>query len=242
MNMTTVASVAAPVGFCQRCPTRNYCAAADLQPVELELLPQIMHLGRSLPKGAHAFRAGDPVDGEYHVRSGTLKTYFTSHSGVECVTGFYLPGEILPGFKHGGYHTHSAAALDNASICMERPNADRHERAEIQRLLGLIRRHHYHVSSVALKQQINLHATTARARFAGFCVDMMERLHKLERNPTFISTPMSRTDIANFLGLTLESLSRAISALKREGVITADRQAIEIVQPQTLRKMAPHLC
>ena len=242
MNMTTFSAVSAPAGFCQRCPTRNHCVAAELEPAELNQLSRIMNLGRTLPKGAHAFVTGEPVQNEYHVRSGVLKTYFTNSEGVECITGFYLPGEVVPSFNRNGYHTHSALALTDATVCIEHTQAGHPITPELERLRFLIGNRGQQTTSRVLHQQINLHATSAQARFAGFCTDMMDRLQSLKRTPSYIPTPMSRTDIASFLGITLESLSRVISTLKRSGVITADRQGIDILQPEAVRSMAAHLC
>ena len=69
----------------------------------------------------------------------------------------------------------------------------------------------------------------------------MQRVATLQRDATYIPTPMSRGDIASYLGLTPESLSRALSALKQQGVIEADRHHVEILKPNRLAVSASHL-
>ena len=96
-------------------------------------------------------------------------------------------------------------------------------------------------ASIDTRHQINLKQSAVQARFAGFCVMLGARLQRLGRSPHYLPTPMSRTDIASYLGMTLESLSRVISKLHAARVIRASRDHIEVLQPETLETLGLHV-
>ena len=223
-------------GACAHCPTQNYCIAACLNDTQLFELEQAMNLGSQLAPGEHLFVAGDLAAHQYHVRSGCLKSYYITTSGDEHVTGFFLAGEILPSFNVNGKHAQSAVALNNVSVCAIDLGAD--VSAPVWRA---ITEHTQQMMNAAVTHQLNSKSPTAQSRVAGFCIDLMQRLAKLERAPTYIPTPMSRRDIASYLGITPESLSRALTSMKQTGVIAADRHHIEILRPDQLRSLAPQL-
>ena len=202
-------------------------------------LSRIMNFGRRLKSGEHAFVAGDKAQQQYHVRSGMLKSYFINGQGDEYVTGFYLPGEVVPNYIKEGRHAHSVVALEEASVCVVH-NTPAHQRDNARVWQAISARSHG-MTSQGLTHQINMKVTSAEGRFAGFCVDLMQRLRQLHRDPCHLPTPMTRTDIASYLGLTLESLSRVISKMKKNGVISADRQHINVLTPETLKTLALHL-
>ena len=77
-----------------------------------------------------------------------------------------------------------------------------------------------------------------QARFAAFCVLYAKNLTRLGRQEAFLPMPMSRTDLANYLGMTLESLSRVVNQLHRAEVIKAALDRIEIVDAETLHGLA----
>ena len=106
-----------------------------------------------------------------------------------------------------------------------------------RRLLQLIAEHDMQ-SQLHL---INLSQSRAELRIAGFLSQLMKRLSKLGFDARHIPTPMSRTDIANHLGLTLECLSRVLSRWRKAGVINSSRDHIEILQPQEIDTTAYHL-
>ena len=228
--------------FCSTCPTRAHCIARGLSEADLAVLRNCMRPGRTLAGGKHLFLSGDPATHQYHVRSGTLMSYHNNQGGDEFVTGFYLAGDVVPNFVVDGTHRHSVVALEHASVCAIRQSPDA---GTLNGLPGsvwsVLTRYAHDASTRALSHQLNLKIASAEARFAGFCVEMMRRLKSLHRDPTDIPTPMRRTDIASYLGLTLESLSRVMSRLSRRGIICADRQYVKVLDEKTLTSLAPHL-
>jgi len=224
---------------CRQCPTRRVCIAAAANEDQLNRLPQHLRCIETVPSGHHLFYAGDSANAQYHVRSGMVKTYTINAQGDEYVTGFYLPGDIVGVVHSDNCHAESALALETASVC-ELNDEALVQLAEIGLTTALVKRLAVSANT-AMRQQINLQHTSAQGRFAGFCMMFSARLSRLGRCPTHLPTPMSRTDIANYLGMTLESLSRVISKLQATKVVRAKRDHIEILKPETLKTLGLHV-
>ncbi|MGK0223493.1 MAG: CRP/FNR family transcriptional regulator [Limisphaerales bacterium] len=224
---------------CRACPTRAYCVAKTLGDRQLSELTQLMQPPETFGKGEYVVVAGDRSGGSRsHVRSGSFKSYFVSRQGEETVTGFYLSGDLLPSYTELGRTQCSVVALETSSLCQLVADGTRDaSHALMSALLATTEE----IAGTELGHQINLKHSSAQARTAGFLVQMMHRLERLDRQPEQIPTPMSRTDIANYLGLTLESLSRTISKMKQAGIIRAERDQITVVKRDALETLAMHL-
>ncbi len=216
---------------CMQCPTRSYCIAARLPVTELHRLPSLFKGNPSISKGEHVFRSGDIASNQFHVRSGTFKTYVISRDGEETVTGFYLPGDVIGNIQEDGRYVESACALETGSLCLL-PDTKIAEGVDTDINLALYK-HLAAQSQVSMAHHLNLHENSAQTRFIRFCRTYQKRPAARDRDTLVLPTPMSRTDLASYLGLTLESLSRVISRLNKAGVIKASRQQIEIVESAT---------
>jgi CRP/FNR family transcriptional regulator, anaerobic regulatory protein len=224
---------------CRVCPTRTVCIAADAWPDQIDRLPEFIQCLHAIAPGKHLYQAGDAAVAQYYVRSGMVKTYTINSQGYEYVTGFYQPGEIFGHVHLNGCHAEFAVALETASICKLDDNGFQ-SCAELG-MSSVLFKHLAANAYIDLCHQINLKQTSARSRFAGFCVTMSARLARLGRNPARIPTPMSRTDIASYLGMTQESLSRIIATLHAANVIYATREHIDVLQTETLSTLGLHV-
>ena len=224
---------------CSVCPTRPVCLAKDLDESDRGRLEEIMDPFVCVETRNYLYRAGDVASHHYHVRSGMFKTYTINSNGDEYVTGFYLPGQIIGCAQIDGKHTESAIALETSSACrLLEKNLNKLSSIGIAstlfRLLAereVLRNRHI----------LNLNQTRAEARVTGFLIDMSGRFSLLGRCPDHISTPMSRTDIANYLGMTLETLSRALARLVKTGVLQTTKDYIKIKQPETVQLLGLHM-
>jgi CRP/FNR family transcriptional regulator len=197
-------------------------------------LPNVMACTDPVPAGTHLYRAGDPVGSQFHIRSVMVKTYAIGAEGDEWVTGFHLPGDVIGIVHADGLHTESAVTLETCSTCLL-PEASVPEDANVTRALL---RHLGEKSRLQQMHQLSLRQSSAEVRAAAFCVHLSARLERLGRNSAYLPTPMSRTDIASFIGMSLESLSRVLSKLSAAGVVDAQRDHIEILQMDTLKAVA----
>ncbi len=225
---------------CALCPTRQLCAARDLNEAALTELGQCISVTQPMNKGDFLYRTGDPAQAWFVVRSGVFKTVTVTPDGEEYVTGFYYPGEILGlDGPADGAHGSTAVAIASSTACalslMDLPeiwslgagNSLLRLIAEQQRNEALLR--------------INLSQSRADARIAGFLKLLMDRTGRLGFDPKTLPMPMSRTDLANHLGLTLECVSRVLSKWRRAGVIDTDRTTVRILEPAALATAAYHL-
>lgn len=185
--------------------------ALDLGEGDLPMeLGQVMHFGR----GAEIFGQGEKADSLYKVVSGWVRTYRILRDGRRQVEGFYLAGEYF-GIEAGGHHRASAEALGPATVQVVRRTAlnDLAARrgdvaATLFRLaMQGLERANEHVAMLSHK--------TACERVAGFLLDIAERADVRSG----LELPMSRQDMADYLSLTIETVSRTLSQLQAEGLI-----------------------
>lgn len=236
-----------------RVPTRSHhvsCADCSLNPIclpmavnekELDELDGIIKRSRPMKKGEHLFRAADPFESIYAVRSGTIKTYSVTEDGEEQVTGFYLPGEVLgvDGISTN-VHSNSAKALETAAVC-EIP-FDKLETLSAR--IPSLQRHFFQLMSreIQADQQLImlLSKKNAEARIASFLLGISTRHTKRGLSPNRFRLPMSRNDIGNLLGLAVETVSRVFTRLQKQDVIHADGKEVEILDMQVLCHMSNH--
>ena len=225
---------------CALCPTRQLCAARDLTDAGLAELGSCVSVTVPMSKGDFLYRAGDPAASWFVVRSGVFKTVTVTPDGEEYVTGFYYPGEVLglDGPADGSY-SGTAAAIASSTACALNL-ADLPKIWSIGAGNSLLRLIAEHQRNDALLR-INLSQSRADARIAGFLKLLMDRTERLGFDPKTLSMPMSRTDLANHLGLTLECVSRVLSKWRRAGVIDTDRTTMRILEPDALSTAAYHL-
>jgi CRP/FNR family transcriptional regulator len=225
---------------CEACPTRAVCLASDVEGSALEALADCVRPGGTLHKGDFLYRAGDDADRCYVVRSGVFKTFTVTAAGDEYVVGFHYPGTLigLTG-QASGCHTDSAVALETGTACRIRLEDmpalwEIGSGGSLMRLLG-------ESEEIAANDHINLGQARADARVAGFLLQLSRRHGRLGRDRQVLHTPMSRTDLSNYLGMTLECLSRVLSRFGKAGLISTRRGEIVLERPAELATLAFHL-
>ena len=198
------------------------------------------HLVTSAPidAGRYLYRAGDPASCHYHVRSGAFKTCAVNAAGDEFVTGFFFPGELIGCAQRDGLHCDSAVALEVSTVCAlgagELPGLWANGfGGRLQTLMA-------DREARAAQHAMNLVQTRADARVAGYLLLLAERLGSLGWRRDVLPMPMSRTDLAGYLGMTLESLSRVFSRFTQAGLIRATRSHVEILDLATLTTVGYH--
>lgn len=227
---------------CRSCALNRICLPAHLSAQEARVLDGAVERGRKLSAGAALFHTGMPMQALYVVRSGSAKSYCLTIDGEEHVRGFHLPGEVvgLEGFADG-QHTCEVVALEPVQCC--RLPLHRLERLietlpglrrEILRLLG-------RSLDDAQRRYEDLGTMDAKGRIARFLVGLSERLEHRGLSATQFRLSMSRGDIAHHLGLTLETVSRVLGALKREGSIEVQARYIKLLDLEALRSSATKL-
>ncbi len=192
---------------------QNQSRPAGLKPGSLSQSMDLMGATMAYPRNSEIFGEGEPAEYLYKVISGSIRTYKIMPDGRRQVAGFYLPGDVF-GLEFADEHTLSAEAIDNAKVLIVKHyalNALAGGNASIaQQLFALTGRELRRVQDHVL-----LLIKNAKERVAGFLLEMADRAS----TGKFIELPMSRQDIADYLGLTIETVSRTLSALETAGAI-----------------------
>lgn len=216
------------------------CLPADLRSIlghECERL--VVHYADPLPKGTRIFGEGQEFSGLFAIRSGCVKKYHLMADGQEQIVGFFFRGDILGLSGVGGdVYMMTAETLDTTSVC-EIPfdNLDRlaHTRPEVRRKLYELL-HQQFVAETRL--QNILRTPSSESRVAAFLVYLAEHFSNKGLSRTRLHLPMTRRDIANYLGLTVETVSRTFSQFAKNEILRVENRDIGITQPEKLQKIA----
>ena len=224
---------------CANCALNALCLPAAIGGHDLARLDDIVKRRRPLERGEFLFREGDRHHALFVVRKGAIKTSTTLPEGDAQVLGFHLPGEIigLDGVADER-HQATAEALEEASVC-EIPFA---KLSEIAAQLPALQRQLYRiVSREFVREQrhpVMMGRKHAMTRLALFLHSVSERRRDHDLEPHEFQLSMSRQDLASYLGLVIETVSRAFSRLQTQRVIDVDRRRVRILDATALGQLA----
>ena len=224
---------------CGDCRLNSICLPLALESDDVVKLDEIVRRGRPLQKNEHLYREKDTFNSIYAVRSGSIKAYRVTGGGQEQVTGFYFPGEIIgmDGICKNTY-ANSAKALETSAVC-EIP-FNRLEELSVQ--LPSMQRHFFQLMSqeITSDQQLItlLSKNSAEERIAALLLSISARNARRKLSGTHFRLPMSRTDIGNYLGLTIETVSRVFSRFNKLGLIVVEGKEITLLNLDEIMAIA----
>lgn len=224
---------------CANCRLSTICLPLALRQEEIAQLDDIVQRGRPLQKNQHLYREGEEFHSIYAVRSGAIKAYSVTDEGEEQVTGFYFPGEILgmDGIGQNRYAS-SAQAMDVSAIC-EIP-FNRMEELSVK--LPTMQKHFFKLLSQEIVEDQRhitlLSKNSAEERLAALLLSISARHSRRGLSANSFRLPMSRGDIGNFLGLTIETVSRVFSRFAKQELIAVSNKEVSILQLEALRQIA----
>lgn len=224
---------------CNKCQQNHLCLPKGLDPTEMDEFSTIVKHSRIMPRGSHIFRQGDRLRSLYLVRSGMAKCYVSAPDGTEQIVGFRLPGDMLGLDALGDeIHTSSAVTLDSTSLCEL-------SFSQYEKLCG---------TQVGLWKQISarfgkelshdhellmlIGQKSVEERLAIFLLKLSQRMAERGFSATEYNLSMTRYDIANFLGVTAETISRTFSRFEKIGLLKIERKKIRIKDLFRLRDLA----
>jgi len=223
---------------CQDCSLYRLCLPLGLHYNELNKLDQIITRSQSYKRGQSLFSAENAFKSLYVVRSGSFKTTISASDGREQVTGFYFPGEFigLDAIHHESYQS-TAKALESSSVC-ELPYDSLQEigkempQLQIQLLTRLSKELAGDKSLMLL-----LGKKTSDEKLATYLLSLSKRFHDRGFSATDFQLSMSRGDIANHLGLAVETVSRIFSRFQDDGLISIAGKAISLQDMDKLKAL-----
>jgi CRP/FNR family transcriptional regulator len=224
---------------CADCGVRDQALCASLSDEELESLNRLGRR-RKIEKNETIAWAGDDNLVCANLLSGVLKLSATTADGREQIVGLLYPADFV-GQPFAEQVDYSITALTDAEICafprepFERALADhaRMERLLLQRVLAAL--------GDARGRIVSLGRGSAAGKIAGFLLDLADRAastgcRATPAGPLTFDLPLSRGEMADVLGLTIETVSRQMTALKRAGIIALPGgRAITLIDPERLR-------
>jgi len=223
---------------CSQCNLRELCLPMGLTEPELGQLDSLVRQRQRVQRGQHLYRSGDAFAAIYAIKTGFFKTDVLLEDGREQVTGFQMAGEIL-GFDGIGpeKHTCNAVALEDSEVCVI-PFA---ELEHYSRAIGALQ-HHFHkvMSREIVRDQgvmMLLGIMRAEERLAAFLLNLSQRFTARGYSPTEFNLRMTRNEIGSYLGLKLETVSRAFSHFQEQGIIKVHQKHIQILDVAGLRQL-----
>ena len=202
---------------CAACSARvlSVCNAADEH--QLAALAEL-----TTPVDVEAHRtfimAGEPASYLFNITEGVVKVYRLLPDGRQQITGFLFPGDFL-GLATGNAYAFSAEAVTPVRYC-------RFARKPLERFLGDAPRMERQLLTIASnelaaaqEQMVVLGRKTAREKLASFLITLSQRMKRLGKPEDMLDLPMSRADIADYLGLTTETVSRTFTQFRTSGLI-----------------------
>ena len=237
MNMQI--NTRSPLQFPGRAPTMTHESPAE---IDIEALRKYVPvLRRKLSAGQYVYRAGQPFQALFLVHVGFLKTCELADDGREQVTGFRMRGDFVGVESIGlGVYSCDVVALEDSEVwelpyppvltaCMEIPDLQMRLTAA---LADEIRRDR--------SWMLALGTLTAEQRVAAFLLDVAGRYARLGFSDRHFILRMGRADMANFLALKHETVSRALSRLHDMGCICVQRREVRVLDIDSLHAQAGH--
>ena len=225
--------------FCSSCVFGRVCLPHQVDKTALnELHCLVEHAGPYEP-GAHIFRIGERFNAIYAVRDGMIKTCFYDDTGREQVLGFHLPGEMI-GLNaiHPERYPCEAVVVDTAYVCRFSFPA----LATLASRLPHVQKELFRLLSKDIGNAALLAGDySADERLAAFLIGLSDRFAERGYSGASFRLAMSRGDIANYLRLAAETVSRVLRRFQDNGLIGVDGRDVTILRPDELTAIARNL-
>jgi CRP-like cAMP-binding protein len=195
---------------------------------------ELMGAPMSFSRNSEIYGENEPADYLYKVVSGTVRTYKVLNDGRRQIGGFYLPGDMF-GLESGDEHSFSAEAITDAKVLVIKRSAvvslaarDTEVARQLWSLTGL--------ELQRVQDHILLLIKSAQERVASFLIEMADRIASSNE----LQLPMSRQDIADYLGLTIETVSRTLTQFEDAAMIAlpTSRRVVLRNRPALMRLKA----
>ncbi len=224
---------------CSVCVLRQFCLPAGLSSADMAIVDGLVKERVHLKKGESLYQHGDRLGSVYSVRFGSLKTEHCLADGRNQVIGFHLPGEIvgLDGIGDGHYQS-DAIALEESEVCLIKYEAFE----ELACQVPVLQNQFHKIMSRELTQDrhhlLSLGAMRAEERLATFFLSLSQRLAARGHRHNELDLCMSRSDIASYLGIKVETVSRMLSRFSEAGSIQINYRHINLIDMDGLYELA----
>jgi CRP/FNR family transcriptional regulator len=235
---STVVALHTAEPHCAACALRGLCLPAGLDGHDLARLEAAIRVRLRVKRKDTLFRPGDRFNALYAIRIGTFKSVVLAEDGLEQITGYHLAGDILGADGVGDErHTSQAVALEDSEVCvLPFEQVDR-----LSTTIPALRHNLYRIASRDLcrdhAMMLLLGSRPAEGRLTLFLLDLAERYRARGYSGSEFVLRMTREEIASFLGLKLETVSRLFSSLQEQGLLQVQGRAVKLLDVAALRAM-----
>jgi CRP/FNR family transcriptional regulator, anaerobic regulatory protein len=202
---------------CADCSVRPFSICASLGRAEMQEFEHLRRHAHFAPSET-VFAEEELTTSFYNLLEGVMRLYKLLPDGRRQIVGFALPGDFL-GMAVSGRNNFSADAINAVEVCRFSKGAFQRFAEDKPHLLRRINEFAIRELSQAREHMVLLGRRSAEEKVATFLVSWRDRLARQSKAATTLALPMSRQDIADYLGLTIETVSRTFTKLEREGVI-----------------------
>ncbi|CAM5375231.1 fumarate/nitrate reduction transcriptional regulator Fnr [Thauera mechernichensis] len=226
---------------CSQCNLVELCLPFGMSDSELNRLDELVGARRKVKRQQSLYRAGDPFEAIYAIRAGSFKTDVLLEDGRDQVTGFQMTGEILglDGISAES-HTCNAIALEDSEVCVIAYDKLEQMSHEVE---GLQLQFHKVMSREIVRDHgvmMLLGSMRAEERLAAFLLNMSQRFNARGFSAQEFHLRMTREEIGSYLGLKLETVSRAFSRFQDEGLISVQQKHVQLLDPTGLKRLIQH--
>lgn len=215
---------------CVSCNLNALCITDRLDHQEILLLESIVRHPSSLSKGATLYSKGERFQSVFIVKSGCIKTQITQGKKMDKVTRFYFPGDLIGlNAVNYDYYYDTATAIETSSLCQ----VSFEKLDKLSAKIPSLRRKILHLMSRTIcdeqKMVQQLTQKNAEERIAAFLLSISNIFKVRGFSDTRFRLSMSRIEIGSYLGLTVETVSRALSRLHKIEYLVVDKREITIL-------------
>lgn len=221
---------------CALCKVRPVSICAALDSKELCALDALAQQSVFEPKST-LFLQDEPASTVFNITEGVVRLYKLLPDGRRQIVGFALPGDFL-GLAMADRYGCSADAIETVRVCRFSRIAFGAFLDEKPHLLRRLHEFATHELSLAQDQMVVLGRRSAEEKVASFLVGLQNRLARIGAVSATVPLAMSRQDIADFLGLTIETVSRTLSRMAREKMLVIVPGGVRLLDPKRVEELA----
>lgn len=214
---------------CQSCQMSLFCSSVSLANEHSICLGDVIEKTLVLGKGEFVCRQGQAFDSVYVLQTGSVKTFNMNDFGKEHITGFYHANDIV-GFSgiDSGYYPISAKTLETTTIC----KVSFHKLEKLSTEIPYLKHQIFKIMSQQIvnnQRMLALLGSGSDIKVASFLLSLSARFNREDSPSDFFRLTMSRNDIGGYLGITVETVSRAFTKFQKENIIKIKGKDISII-------------
>jgi len=226
------------IANCEKCQLKRICFADGLNVGDLEKLDALVERKSMIQKETMLYEANEDFRYVYVVRSGLVKVFSILDDGTQTIHGFYLPGDAI-GLEGLGSHVYisNAVTLDDTHVC-EIPYEDFIALAQVMPKLNsqVFNMMGHEVVNARLHSSV-LREKNAEQRLADFILTMSEKFKARGFEHKQFRLNILHRDVANFLNLSVETVSRILSKMQKDNLLSWRQKEVTIYDRSALKTL-----